>query len=121
MTWPEIKEALLRRWPERFGYHPGPGTEILYLWIDFSLPSYFMVHQLSLDTVGRICKAVGAVVWSVPFDVPATCYECWFTLPGSEKFHSIEANDVNGYKLFATREDAELAALGEWLKATEEK
>lgn len=99
MTWDEIRVELVRRWPEKFMLDEDDPCYMLELGIH--------VFPDSLDDISEICKAIGAVVWSEPFDKTGELWEgCTF------------AFDVS--KICESREEAELAALGEWLKATSE-
>ena len=135
MTWPEIKEALVRRWPERFVLYPKLallyGEERAALMESdgvFELMSTdeerdgLTYSETELSDIAAICEAIGAVVesrfcvetgkenrvlwgWTICVDVNAKHPK----LIGSKK------------KIYDSREAAELAALGEWLKATEDK
>lgn len=106
MTWDEIRDALVRRWPEQFACDTD-ATQCIITTSDRA-----MRWNDILSDISAICKAAGAVVWHEPFSVaPLAWRGVWWDVK-----RCIKQPTGNIYK---TKEEAELAALGEWLRATE--
>lgn len=107
MTWNEICDELVKRWPNRFKRGDGD----LILANDTGSVAAYIIEPPNLDDIDLICTIIGAVVFSSPI-VPQCEY--WRAMYYCA---SIPKCEYHG-DVYYTRAEAELAALGAWLEVT---